>query len=483
MLYTGDDVEGQTHNCWAIDATPIEINNRLYLVWSGWPDGHDVQYLYIARMENPWTVTTKRVRLCTNDTHLWERVGETEAGRGLHEGPQALIRNGRVFIVYSCSASWEPTYKLGMIWMDEQADPLDPQSWKKHDRPVFQGTDDVLGVGHASFTRSPDDSEDWIVYHTKVSTRPGWERAVHIQRFTWTADGLPDFGSPISAGRIVEAPRGEPGNQPGISFFDAFDQQTRDKWAYYGFNRYIWVQDGRLSLGGRPTWGLVNNYRSGEKALVRGFDWSDLTASVKLQVVGGNRQAGLCFRIQQPAVGYNAYRGYFAAIVPGERKIVLGKADGSRWHELASAEHPMATDQWYTLKVEAVGDRLQVFLNNEKKIEVQDADYGRGMAGVRVVDTHALFDEFVVHAHPNVIPGPAHLTEAPVQPPAAESAAQAHPPGSPAQVAPPAAGSFQAQATATTAPASPDQPQVHIENAVLKGAPPAPTRISDSPNK
>jgi len=71
MLYTGDDIEGKTQNCWAIDATPVEINKRLYLIWSGWPDGRDIQFLYIARMENPWTVATSRVRLCTNDTYLW----------------------------------------------------------------------------------------------------------------------------------------------------------------------------------------------------------------------------------------------------------------------------------------------------------------------------------------------------------------------------------------------------------------------------
>ena len=48
MLYTGDDVAKGTDNRWSIDATPLQIDDRLYLVWSGWPDEEDIQYLYIA---------------------------------------------------------------------------------------------------------------------------------------------------------------------------------------------------------------------------------------------------------------------------------------------------------------------------------------------------------------------------------------------------------------------------------------------------
>src|SRR5690625_5898620 len=36
---------------------------------------------------------------------------------------------------------------------------------------VFQGGGNIFGVGHASFTTSPDGSENWIYYHTKSSDR------------------------------------------------------------------------------------------------------------------------------------------------------------------------------------------------------------------------------------------------------------------------------------------------------------------------
>jgi GH43 family beta-xylosidase len=213
MLYTGDDVAGGTRNRWAIDATPLGLNGRLYLIWSGWADERDEQFLYIAPMENPYTVAGNRVRICDNDTHLWERVDERRAGRGLNEGPQVLRRNGRVFVVYSCSGSWQPSYKLGLLWMRENDEPLKRASWQKLDRPVFAGTERVLGVGHASFTQSPDGSEDWIVYHTKTRPQDGWERVVHTQRFGWNAEGFPEFGRPVAAGVKVEGParRGEDG--------------------------------------------------------------------------------------------------------------------------------------------------------------------------------------------------------------------------------------------------------------------------------
>jgi len=398
MLYTGDHFEEKGQNRWAIDATPLEIDGRLYVIWSGWEDERDIQYLYIAPMSDPCTVAGNRVRLFENDTHLWERVDERRAGRGLHEGPQVLRRHGKVMIVYSCSGSWQPSYKLGLLWMDEHADPLNTRSWTKLDRPVFEGNERVLGVGHASFTRSPDDSEDWIVYHSKIAPRDGWERAVHIQKFGWTEDGLPDFGEPFPAGTALQPPRGEPAMKRGGEFADSFDDENWDGWVYYGYNRYIWVQDGRLSLGGHPRWGLVNHYRCGEKALVRGQEWSNLAASVKLRVEEGKRGAGIVFRVRRPAVGYEAYQGYFAALVPETGKLVLGKSDGTRWQELASAEHSVDPARWYELRVETVADRIRVFVNNEKHIDIEDATYARGMVGVRVVDTHALFDDFKASA-------------------------------------------------------------------------------------
>ncbi|MEW6251344.1 MAG: glycoside hydrolase family 43 protein [Planctomycetota bacterium] len=211
VVYTGDDPTGRGANCWAIDATILELHGRRYMLWSGWPDTADHQYLYIAALANPWTTIGPRVRLCDNATYTWERVGNDPRERGLHEAPQVLQRGGRTFVVYSCSSSWQPTYKLGLLELCGDGDPLCPANWRKYPAPVFEQSADVFGVGHASFVKSPDDREDWLVYHAKLTRAPGWKRVVCLQRFGWRADGLPDFGRPAPWSVTLAAPGGDPG--------------------------------------------------------------------------------------------------------------------------------------------------------------------------------------------------------------------------------------------------------------------------------
>jgi GH43 family beta-xylosidase len=92
--------------------------------------------------------------------------------------------------------------------INPNGDLLDPLNWKKQG-PVFEGNPKVYGVGHCSFVKSPDGTEDWIVYHSKKDTTPGWERDVRMQPFCWKADGTPDFGVAIEAGKEINRPSGE----------------------------------------------------------------------------------------------------------------------------------------------------------------------------------------------------------------------------------------------------------------------------------
>ena len=51
---------------WAIDASVFQDQGKLYLIWSGWEgDTNGTQNIYIARMKNPWTVDSARVRVST----------------------------------------------------------------------------------------------------------------------------------------------------------------------------------------------------------------------------------------------------------------------------------------------------------------------------------------------------------------------------------------------------------------------------------
>jgi GH43 family beta-xylosidase len=207
MLYTGDDIAGGAEPKWAIDLSIGRIGGQLYAVWSGWEENRDTdrtpQHLYIARMSNPWTISGDRVRI-SSPVESWERGTELD----LNEGPQFLYHGSDIFIVYSTRESWLPDYRLGQLRLAPGGDPMDPASWTKSG-PVFTRTDEVFGPGHNGFTKSPDGSEDWLVYHAKTSTRPGWERVIRMQPFGWKADGSPDFGRPAPSGVPLPLPSGE----------------------------------------------------------------------------------------------------------------------------------------------------------------------------------------------------------------------------------------------------------------------------------
>jgi GH43 family beta-xylosidase len=206
MLYTGDDLAGGAPSRWAIDFTVAQINGQLIAVWSGWENDaatdRTPQHLYAAPMSNPYTVSGSRVRI-SSPTEAWERGGELD----LQEGPQFLQKNGNTFVVYSTRESWLPDYRLGLLRLT--GNPLQPSGWTKSGGPVFTSGEGVVGVGHASFTVSPDGTEDWIIYHAKTSSAPGWDRVIRMQPFTWSSDGSPSFGLPAASGRAIPRPSGE----------------------------------------------------------------------------------------------------------------------------------------------------------------------------------------------------------------------------------------------------------------------------------
>src|SRR6185437_1637927 len=229
------------------------------------------------------------------------------------------------------SGSWQPSYKLGMLELRPGGDPLNTNDWKKFPSPVFQSSAKTFGVGHNSFVKSPDGTQDWLVYHSKWSRHDGWQRTVFTQPFQWTAGGLPDFGEPVAAGQALPLPSGEKipvvGGAQEFRFKKLSDLAG---WSYFGHHQLLSIQDGSLHLGELRA-DAANGFRSGEKIVLDGGNWSDFAASLQLHVLQNQGAAGLLFRVQQPAVGYNAQRGYFAGYSPAESRVVLGLTDGVNW--------------------------------------------------------------------------------------------------------------------------------------------------------
>lgn len=200
---------------WAIDGSVFEHQKRLYFIWSGWEgDTNGRQDIYIAEMENPWTIKGKRVRISKPDFE-WERHGDLTNPNDpphldVNEGPQFLTHGKKVFIVYSASACWTDFYALGMLQAEVSDNLLDPNSWKKSATPVFKQSPEngVWAPGHNSFFKSPDGTEDWILYHANDQSGQGCgnTRSPRAQKFTWLNDE-PVFGEPVKAGLPINRPR------------------------------------------------------------------------------------------------------------------------------------------------------------------------------------------------------------------------------------------------------------------------------------
>ncbi len=198
---------------WAIDGSILDYRGKLYMVWAGWEkDVNGQQDIYIARMKNPMKIKGKRVRI-SSPVYEWERNGNLPgevSHVSVNEGPQPLMNKDKLFLIYSASGCWTDFYALGMLTFTGRKNLLDSAAWIKSPNPVFQQSPEnaVYGPGHNSFFKSPDGTEDWILYH--ANPRPGdgcgGNRSPRAQKFTWKADGSPDFGVPVKTGVLLPVP-------------------------------------------------------------------------------------------------------------------------------------------------------------------------------------------------------------------------------------------------------------------------------------
>jgi GH43 family beta-xylosidase len=218
----GDSPEGPYHYKdqltpeYAIDGSILDVNGKLYLLYAQAREGN---HIHIAPMSDPFTLSGPSVRI-SSATYPWEKMAGS-----INEAPNALVRNGRVFLTYSYNDCSSASYGLGMLTANQQADLLDPASWKKSATPVLQRSDrnHAYGPGHNGFFRSPDGKEDWIIYHANEAASDGCgeKRSPRAQPFRWNGDGTPDFGIPVSVETPLALPSGDPLASPSASPFAA----------------------------------------------------------------------------------------------------------------------------------------------------------------------------------------------------------------------------------------------------------------------
>ena len=189
----------------SLDHTYFSHNGRDYLLWA--QKTNNISDILIAELADPWTICTPAVCL-THPEYNWELHGFP-----VNEGPAVIRHEGRIFMTFSASGT-DALYCVGLLYADENADLLKAASWKKCPHPVFQSSSvtGYYGLGHNSFTRSTDDSEDLIIYHGRQEARylgegdyqPLYDagRNAYVGKVFWGSDGMPSFsvpGAPIAA--------------------------------------------------------------------------------------------------------------------------------------------------------------------------------------------------------------------------------------------------------------------------------------------
>jgi hypothetical protein len=168
-------LRGQMITKWdtfTLDSTTFEHRGKRYFAWAQSEPGIATNSnLYLAEMASPLAIKGDPVRLAV-PTLPWEIQGFK-----VNEGPAVIIRNGRVFMTYSASAT-DARYCMGLLTADERSDLLDARSWTKSPQPVFT-------TNYRDITGDP-------LYDPNRHTR--------VQRLYWNDDGTPSFGVPVGKG-------------------------------------------------------------------------------------------------------------------------------------------------------------------------------------------------------------------------------------------------------------------------------------------
>ncbi|AGL15218.1 putative glycosyl hydrolase [Actinoplanes sp. N902-109] len=273
------------------------------------------------------------------------------------EGSQMVKRGGRYYLMWSEGGWTGPDYSVSYAIADRPTGPFTEAG-----KVLTQDAAVAKGSGHNAVLNVPGTDDWYIFYHRRpLSETDANHRQLAFDRMRFAGDGAIQ---PVTMG--VQ---------------DNFADGNAVGWKTYG-----------------STWSAAGgSYRAsataGGKSLLD-TNFGNATYAADVTVESGNGDAGVVFRATQPAVGTDAYRGYYAGLST-TGKVVLGKA-ANNWTQLAAAPLTVQRGTRYHLSVEAIGSTITVSVDGTVRLTVTDSTYASGANGVRVFTTAAAFDNVAV---------------------------------------------------------------------------------------
>lgn len=178
------------------------------------------------------------------------------------------------------------------------------------------------------------------------------------------------------------------------TYEENFDNNTADGLVIYGGGWFC--KDGAIHCASNED---KTSGNTGSKVIATATKFSDFIYDADVAVKSPG-DAGLLFRVTDPAIGPQAYKGYYLSLNPLLGTIELGKSRNKQWIVIASAKHEIKINDTYKIKVKAVGNKFEVFINAEDKpiITAADDEFKTGTIGLRAYKALANMDNLKITA-------------------------------------------------------------------------------------
>lgn len=154
--------------------------------------------------------------------------------------------------------------------------------------------------------------------------------------------------------------------EPG-STFKLFNGTNLSGWEAHGLGRWT-IEDGVLTLRGGLGY-LATRYDR--------FDDFILTLQARVSE-GGN--SGVHYRARHPGFSLRPWPvGFEAQIDPADPD----NPTGSLYDRQQAVLEPPPANQWFSMRIECIGERHQIFINGERVVEAQDASFESGFIALQ----------------------------------------------------------------------------------------------------